>query len=556
MVQVEFIREGIIVRVPKGTTILDAARQAGVQIESPCNGSLVCGKCRLENEAISPISAIALRRDAEYPQEAPPTYVLACASCLIGDARVETRVKEAGTMDILTEGQGIVGDIESPLRKVYMPDMGFTRVFLDNKLACEEAGDTSDECYGVAVDIGTTTLVCALVDLSTGAELATEASLNPQTVYGQDVLSRIKFASNAVGLTLLHDEITSEIDRLIGVAAERINVPRNRVYEIVFCGNTCMLHLALHVDPSPLGRYPYLPEWRGDSYEPAQKHGIEISPIGRIYLPPVISAYVGADITAGLIAANLLDEERTVLFIDIGTNGEMMISRKRKLTATSTAAGPAFEGMNIAFGMRAAPGAIEAAEFNPDDGLSIRTIGGKEPIGICGSGLVDVVGILVSQGIIRQSGRFANEKELEKMGANINRLGRVGKENVFYLSDNVYLSQKDVRQLQLAKGAIRAGIEILLAHLDIRESDVDVVKIAGSFGYHLKPTALTQIGLLPDAFKEKIEFVGNTSKIGGRLFLLNRRYRERMRESLARVDVLELSDRKDFQEVFVRCLGM
>jgi uncharacterized 2Fe-2S/4Fe-4S cluster protein (DUF4445 family) len=274
-----------------------------------------------------------------------------------------------------------------------------------------------------------------------------------------------------------------------------------------------------------------------------------------VYLPPLISAYVGADITSGILAAGLGEKRGTTVFIDIGTNGEMVIARDGVLAASSTAAGPAFEGMNISCGMRASKGAIESFAINAKGEISFEVIGGGTPAGLCGSGLLDIAGELVRTGIIGPSGRFASGEinppnpELQK------RLGEREGKRAFFINDEVYLDQMDVRQIQLAKGAIRCGIEMLLSRLGLTAESVDSVVIAGSFGYHLNEASLLNIGLLPRAFAGKVEFAGNTSLSGGQAMLLNVSFREQMKTLAEKVDKVELADDPDFEKTFIGYLS-
>jgi uncharacterized 2Fe-2S/4Fe-4S cluster protein (DUF4445 family) len=281
-----------------------------------------------------------------------------------------------------------------------------------------------------------------------------------------------------------------------------------------------------------------------------------IAPFGRIYLPPVISAYVGADISSGILASRLFERGGTTLFMDIGTNGEMVLSRDGELSATSTAAGPAFEGMNIACGMRAATGAIELVKIDEEGRLSFRTIGDAPPVGLCGSGLLDVTGELVHSGLIGPSGRFVKPDEARADASDPEgRLERDARGKPRYrLADAVWLTQNDIRQVQLAKGAIRAGIELLLKSLKLSVEDVDRVQIAGSFGYHIREQSLFRVSLLPENFRGSVEFVGNTSKTGGEILLLNEDYRRRMEEIAKEVRVVELANDENFEKVFVRSL--
>jgi uncharacterized 2Fe-2S/4Fe-4S cluster protein (DUF4445 family) len=562
MSQVNFVNKHRVLDVPAGTTILEAARKAGIRVESPCNGEGKCGKCRVYTEQIEPTSAVLVSagetgQTVTAAQMERIGYVLACQACVGGDLKlyIDDAIRE--NVKILSEGKGFSHKIHSPVHKAYdaARDRTAVRVGGESGETFFEPSDTTGAAFGVVVDIGTTTVVAALLDVNTGRELASESSLNPQTEQAQDVLSRIKIGSEAAGLRTLCEGITREINRLIVAVSERAGVDRQWIYEAVYSGNTTMLHLAVGANPEPLGRYPYTPALRGGTYEDAAQHGIEISPFGRIYLPPVISAYVGADITSGILAARLFDAKETILFMDIGTNGELAVCRNGALSVTSTAAGPAFEGMNIECGMRAATGAIEIVKIDGGGRLSVETIEDAPAVGICGSGLLDAVGELVQSRLIGSNGRFVKPGEASALDPD-GRLERdeTGKTR-YRLADGVWLTQKDVRQVQLAKGAIRAGIDLLLKSLGLTAADVDRIQIAGSFGYHIREASLFHIGLLPRAFNGTVEFVGNTSKTGGEIFLLNEAYRREMEEAAGRVRVVELANDENFEKVFIASLG-
>ena len=346
------------------------------------------------------------------------------------------------------------------ITKTFDASAARTTVTAGGALLATEPGDTTAALFGAAVDIGTTTLVVALIDLRDGRELAIASSLNPQARHAQDVLSRIKLGSQPQGLQLLHGEVIAELNRLVGAAAAEADVPVRHIYEAVFSGNTTMLHLATATNPASLGKYPYTPALQGGQHVSAADIGLVMAPRGLVYLPPIMSAYVGADITSGILATKLAEQRGVTLFVDIGTNGEMVLAANGQLTATSTAAGPAFEGMNIACGMRASRGAIEQVSLSGND-VEIKTIANAEPVGLCGSGLLDVVGELAAHGGVDKNGRFETNGSLPDRQWK-DRFGSLDGKPVFRIADPLYLSQKDVRQVQLAKAAVRAGIELLL----------------------------------------------------------------------------------------------
>lgn len=535
MVKIKFVNEGITVKVKKGTTILQASREAGIVIESPCNGMGTCGKCKVKIQSEG--------------------YALACQTKVTEDIAVETEYSDIQkkTLKILSEGERFNYKIDNDITKKF--DGQITKIFLDNREIGKEHGDTADWCYGISADIGTTTLVCALIDLYTGKELGAVSSLNPQSLYAQDVLTRIKFASTREGLKLMFESIIKELNRMIKKLCDNAKINRKFIYEIVYSGNTTMIHLVLNTNPESLGRYPYTPILRGGNYMEAHKNGIEISPFGFIYVPSIISAFVGADITSGILATGLQTRNDIVLLIDIGTNGEMVIAKNGSLSATSTAAGPAFEGMNITFGMRAEDGAIESFQINDDGSIDMKVIGDVKAKGICGSGLFDIVGELVRVGIIEKNGKLVLPEKMDLSKKLKLHLQLYRGKLAFRVAEEVYLTLKDIRQVQLAKGAVRAGITALFQNQKIKAEDVDQILIAGSFGYHLRESSLLNISLLPKVFENKIRFVGNTSKTGGETFLLNRSCRKAMEEIVKNISYIDLSNIDNFEHIFVNSLN-
>ncbi|BBB91291.1 ASKHA domain-containing protein [Methylomusa anaerophila] len=555
MVKINFKEKGIVAEVEAGTTILAAARTVGVVIESPCNAEGTCGKCKVK---INPGQLGCLVQTGDHRltrEETEAGFVLACQAKAMGDVDVEEIVRQQNkTLKILDHGESFAIQIDSFITKKY-DGSAKTLVYAGDQVLGEEAGDTAALNYGVVVDIGTTTVVASLVNLATGDELASISALNPQSLQAQDVLSRIKFASNELGLKKMYGDIIKEINRMIAELAKETGVRQEYIYEVIFSGNTCMLHLAANVNPYSLGKYPYDPQIRGGNHISAFAHRLNISGFGLIYLPPIISAYVGPDITSGVLASRLQDRQGVTLFVDIGTNGEMVIGSDGRLSSTSTAAGPAFEGMNITHGMRAAKGAIELFDIEDDGRVVVKTIGEARPVGICGSGLLDIVGELVANGVIGKNGKFVNPETAAIQPALKKRLVQQDGKPVFEVAEGVFLTQKDVRQVQLAKGAVRSGIEFLLKSEGVQAEQVDKVLIAGSFGYHLRAKSLINIGLLPEVFDGKIDFIGNTSKSGGRAFLLNVAYRREMEALVNSIKVVELANHDDFDKVFVACLG-
>lgn len=550
---VSFRSHGVSIEVPAGSSLLDAVRRARIRLEAPCNGGGTCGKCkvRLDDEARAAVRIAGTRNLSD--DEVSGGWVLLCGTLVENqDVTLDVPGEAERGLRILEHGRRAELPLAPWISKRYIPERDITEVWGGTDLLAEENGDTLIRTYGVAVDIGSTTVVVSLVDLNTGSHVGSISALNPQAVHAQDVLSRIKLGSKAEGLELLHREIMGEIDRLIGILANEARVPRRRIYEVVLAGNTCMLHLAAKIDPEPLGRYPYTPRLAGSRYLSAASLGLKVSSLAQAYFPPVVSGFVGADITAGMLSTRLSESKGVTLFVDIGTNGEIILARDGRLQATSTAAGPAFEGMNIACGMRAARGAIERVSLDGGE-VSVRTIDDAPAVGLCGSGLLDAVAELVVHGVVESSGRFTKKRELLPPGLR-ERFGERDGKPVFRLTDEVFLSQGDIRQVQLAKGAVRAGIDVLLARNGLAPPDVDRALIAGSFGYHLTVRSLVDIGLFPPEFDGKVDYVGNTSRTGAETLLTNGGSRAELVAQVAEVDAVELANDESFTKIFVAAM--
>lgn len=557
MPNVRFVHEDISVRVKEGTTIAIAARKAGVFLETPCNGAGTCGKCKIRTADLSAVQCFhGPKQLTEEEQNAG--ILLACHTRILKDVELLTLQKEEknNTLSILSEGHKRKVIPHPCICKDFSGSS--TKVYEGMEILGTEEGDTTDRPFvGVTVDIGTTTLVAALVDLYTGEELATKSALNPQCKYAQDVVSRIQYCSEyPEGLETLFREVSGVIHQMILDLCHQAGCDPQYIYEAVYSGNTVMLHLATDTDPYSLGQYPYTSVIRGNEYRSAASCGLQLSPFARVYLPPVISSYVGADIVSGILSCALEQEKKKSLFIDIGTNGEMVLAVNGHMTATSTAAGPAFEGMNIQFGMRADQGAIEGVMIGPDGAVQVSTIGGKEAVGICGSGLFDLVAELYRVGIIEKNGRLAKPDSPLVLPALRRRLAKYNGKAAFQVTEHVFLTQLDIRQVQLAKSAIRAGMEAMLSMNGISPEELDQVLIAGSFGYHIRTASLIRIGILPGAVQDRVVFVGNTSKTGGTGFLLDAGWRNAMEGTVRKIQAIDLSSCPDFEPMFIQYMNM
>ena len=537
--EVRFLPGPFLAEVQPGSTLLEAARKARAPLEAPCDGAGICGKCRVW---LDPEALTALESDVQVGGgNGQGALVLACDARVRADIAATIPDRGDKNLAIVDHGLATARSLAPHIAVVRATD-GCT-VWAGPELIASLPSAVAN--FGIAVDIGTTTLVVALVDLESGDELAVASALNPQTAYGHDVLSRIHFAAEPDGLSTMQRALVDGLNILIRQVCQRAGVDTGHIHEAVLGGNTCMLHIAAAVDPAPLGRAPYRPSLTGGNHLRAAELGLGIAAHGLVYLPPLVSGFVGADITAGILATDLHRSRQTALLLDIGTNGEMVLAHAGELWATSTAAGPAFEGVNIACGMRAAPGAVDAVIAN-DGGWTLHTIGDVSAIGICGSGLIDLVSCLVKNGTIGKNGRFAT-KAAPPVGNWDESEGRC----LLRLSNGVVLTQKDVRQVQLAKAAIRTGLDSLLAQAKVRTQDVERVLVAGSFGYHLRPDSLAGSGLLPASLAAKVEAVGNTCKAGAITLLTNDDTRRELKAAAGRVRSIELANDAAFGRRFV-----
>ena len=540
-IRIVFSPGAVAIDVEPGTTLLAAARLARVAVEAPCDGSGVCGKCRVY---LSKDSLAAVDEGGNTQQAAGELVsVLACTAQAKKSLKVLLPTPRTEGTSIVSHGSSTVRPLEPHIRTERTSDA--TVVWAGEEILALESPSTAN--LGLAVDVGTTTLVATLVDLSSGAELALASALNPQTEYGHDVLSRIRYAHEPGGLATLQRVLVDKLNHLVAEVCERADRNPQHIHEAVLAGNPCMLHIAVGLDPAPLGRTPYVSSLTGDRHFPANVLGLAIAPHGIVYLPRWISGFVGADITAGMLATDLHRHHETILFIDIGTNGEMVLCHRGQLWATSTAAGPAFEGVNIACGMRAGPGAIDAVQAMDGQRWQLHTIAAASPVGICGSGLIDLIGTLVRSGAIAKNGRFD-----VSLAPPFGSWGVQVGSRALNLSEGVFVTQKDVRQVQLAKAAIRAGIDVLLARAGAETAEVSRVLVAGSFGYHVSAETLGGSGLVPESLARRVSAVGNTSKSGAVLLLTSRSARQEVVEMAARTQAIDLAEDVGFEQRFVR----
>lgn len=607
--QVTFQPSGRELFVPEGTTVKDALNSARLDLDFPCGGGGKCGKCRVQVLNGADLPTAAEKKHLEE-KEMEQGFRLACMTPINADLVVALPYDKVPEHKILLTTAERDVNIEPHLLKTYVevpapsirdqrPDWERLRTSLaekgprredleislallralpqtlrtakyhvtaisdEHELLGLEQNDTTRNMLGIAFDIGTTTIVGYLIDLCSGMELSIVSALNPQTKYGADVITRITYASREKGgLEKLHAAVVAALNRLIGEAADKAGARPEDIYAITIVGNTCMHHLFLGIDPTNLALAPYLPVTGNALTLSSQELGIEINEAGMIYVLPNIAGFVGADTVAVLLATEIDWSEGVKLVIDIGTNGEIALGSREKLLACSAAAGPAFEGAQISSGMRGAVGAIDHVRFG--ESLEYSVIGSGKPQGICGSGLLDAVAGLLELGVIDKKGRILSPEQLENPQAARfkNNIMKHEGANAFLLVDEsatthsrpILITQRDVRELQLAKGAMATGIRVLIEKFGIEATAITEVLLAGAFGNYLNPHSACVIGLIPPELEAKVKMVGNAAGTGAKLALLSRSEYRRAAAIADFVEYVELSAYANFTTIFARSM--
>jgi len=474
------------------------------------------------------------------------------------DQRPDTLRLQEGLGRKLSFPLGVLRRLPGVLRE---GDFKVTLTLEGGRILNIEPGRTERPPLGLALDLGTTTLAGYLLDLSTGRELALRSLANPQVSFGADVISRIRHVrergegESEEGLRELQAAVISGANALIEQLCQATGADPAQIYKVTVVGNPTMVHLFLGIDPRGIDHSPYIPVLRDGLSLRAEELGLKVNPEARVYILPAVSGYVGADITAGVLLCGLHRREELSLFVDLGTNAEIVLGNRERLLACSTPAGPAFEGARIKHGMSALPGAIAHAHLN-DDRLELEVIGGGPPRGICGSGLIDLVAELCKAGLIDPQGRLLPRDGLP-LGSRVTP-DEGGRPRFLVTADGehgpIYLTQQDIRELQLAKGAIRAGVELILREWGAAPDEVEVVYLAGAFGSYVRRESVLAIGMLPPLPVEKLKPVGNAAGQGAIMALLNRGALEELQKLTERMEYLELSYRSDFNEAFIRSL--
>lgn len=558
--------------------ILECMRRIGVLPESPCNGKGLCGKCKVRIVSGKVSEPTLQEQKLLTQQELSEGVRLACLTLPLEELQIDALdlmseqnscVLSAGEMPelnlhpavalksifleapTLAKATCLYDPLDRPctleaLRKL----PGYTRKQVFAVCSEQQVLDLreNDCIYGAAIDIGTTTVAVALVELSTGETVAEDGFVNPQKAFGLDVLSRIHYDSeHENGVRQMQQVLIQRIQQSLEKLADQRGTTPQSIYEVIVAGNPTMIHTLLGVGLQSLGKAPYSSVFYEAPEIKAQEIGFSLAPECRLWCVPSVSSYVGGDIVAGALVSQLDRAEDTVLFIDIGTNGEMILSKQGRMVSCSCAAGPALEGMNISCGMRAEPGAIEKVVLS-EEKPQLQVIEHISPRGVCGSGILDVMYQGFAYGHITKTGRIAKDSPIAEQDSEGKRRLTLSKEH------NIYVTQSDIRQVQLCKGAILSGILTLLEQTETEPEQVDRVVVAGQFGKHLSPQSLTGSGLIPEVLLNKISYVGNSSMTGAKMCLLSTEEREKARRIAERVSYIELSVCEGYEKLFARCL--
>ncbi len=582
-IKVVFEPSGRSVYVLPGTPLLEAAGRAGIVLQTPCGGLGTCGKCKVQIVGESePSLACQTRVDKTMVVDVPMEsrfdsrqQILVTDSGETGElspvvrkvpfvldppSQVDARSDMARLYDALGDFVVAPSDLIRTV-PIFMRrnEWKGTAVLIADRLIALEEGDTTAEAYGVAFDLGTTTVVGTLFDLTTGIEKGVASRMNAQISHGDDVISRIQKIRETPGaLTQLQEAVLGTVNDILDTLVSQAGVAAKHIYEVVVAGNSTMQQILAGYDPSALGEVPFVQVFDKATTLSANRLGLRVNAAAELYLFPQVGGFVGGDTVAGMVAARLDRQEAPVLFVDIGTNGEIVLANGDKLLSSSTAAGPAFEGARIKQGMRATTGAVEKVIITDD--VVLNVIGNTRPIGLCGTALIDAVAALLTVGIIDDTGRILGPDEVPDSVSDMLKQRLIAGEHDFNFElasaeesgndDPVYLWQRDVRELQLASGAIRAGINILLRKAGLDAKDLGSVLLAGAFGNFIRRNHARRIGLLPSLPTEHIRFIGNAASLGAKLVLLSKNERRYATEIRHKVEHVDLSMDPEFQMEF------
>lgn len=575
----------------KNDNLLKVLRENHIEVNNNCGAKGKCGKCKVKILKYDYLETT--KSDEKYlsKKELEEKIRLACMINLKDDMEIEL-INNKDNIHVLTDVYDNIANLDTNIKKHYIElkkptlkdqrddikrlkeslnidleisikdlqniseileenDYKITLTTYTNKLLHIQGNDRSKYKYGIAIDLGTTTIALYLIDLNNGDIISVLSQVNNQRAYGSDVISRINYTiENKNGINELNKCIIDEINEMIDKICKANKIDKEEIYNLVVVGNTTMIHLVMKLNCKSIALAPFIPTLT-ETYECLSSDlGININ--GIVSFPPGMSAYVGSDISAGILSSNICEKEKYSLLLDIGTNGEMALGNKDKVFTCSTAAGPAFEGANIKYGVGGIYGAISSIDLSKS--TIYKTINNKTPCGICGSGVLDISSQLLKYEIIDESGRMCDLDEIK----NENLRKRLKEENnmkefvIFEDEDKkISFTQKDIREVQLAKAAINAGMKVLLKESNLTYDDIEHVYIGGGFGNFMDVESAVNIGMIPKELKNKIKSIGNCAGKGAINYLINEKKQEEIINITNKCKYIELSQSKDFQEFYI-----
>ncbi len=515
--------DGKEINYSDGKRLMDILIENDLFVENPCNGKGTCGKCKVKIISGNVDSISDLEKKFLKKEEIEDGVRLSCFIKAYGDYEIEV-LSNFENHKVLSSG--------------YIPKFKFDKYYCG---------------YGIIIDIGTTTVAMGMIELSTGKEIAKKTMINPQRKYGSDVLTRItyEYENKENGIETMQAVIVECINKMIDDISNEVEIDKKEIKEIVISANCTMTHMLIGKDAKVLGKYPYEPIFKNAINIKAKDIGILAGEETNLYCIAQVSAFIGGDIVSGVYACELKKRKGNILFIDIGTNGEIVLSVNGKMSCCSCAAGPALEGMNISCGISASDGAIEDIIITKE-GIKTSVIGDTNPLGICGSGILSAIEQLISHEIVNKRGAFIKKESISEDDYRYSmlRMNDSKREFIIDAKNEIIITQSDVRQVQLAKGAILSGVIALLKNEGIEMSELDKVLIAGQFGLHLKEKSLIGTGILPNEVKGKIEYIGNTSKSGAYMALMSKEAKFKMESISKEIKYVELAVVDEYEKIF------
>ena len=538
---------------PEKTTVLEAARVLGVDINSICGGTGACGKCIVQviSGKLPPSKAVEEKYIGATGLK--NGFRLGCLLRIIDDMVIKVpKESRTGTQRLQTEGLDTFVELDTMVSSV-VDDIS-TAILYDGEIIRRlESRDA--RILGFAVDIGSTKLAGYLMDLSTGEMIAVSTAMNPQMPYGEDIISRIAVAiQSPENQDRLHRSLVEGVKHLLHDACFEAGKSPEDVYDIVLVGNTVMQHFVLGTDTYPLSRNPFMPEDIG--HRNLKPHVLNLSPNGRVYVPPLIAGFIGADCVAATLATGIHKNDELSFLMDIGTNTEIVVGKRDHMVACSCASGPAFEGAHIKHGMRAATGAIEGVWVSPESREPrIKVIDDSMAVGICGSGLIDLLSEMLKTGIMDSSGRIIDRNSNPR----IRKQDGVSEYVVAWRRDtgidsDIVITQLDVRELQKGKAAIFSGSRMLMKKMGVSPRDFKNIYMAGAFGTYINRESALNIGMIPEFSLQDIEQVGNAAGTGARMTLLSRKARREAQGIREKTDYIELATSKGYNKEYIDAL--